>query len=219
MAGLFDLYTSSIEAPKRMYGESLVKGLMGSQAPQTEKNFSPAELQDLQKFIQTVYDKKIAYFSRPKEDLLKEARSLEAQAENYKKLKQTPPGSMSVEGLQKQAENLKNAAKGKLPTDFRVGYEDMLNVPMQVNWRDTLGQFRFKVDPTGSFNVYDAYDFNNPAHAEAVKKYAEMSPVSRFTSSMSDFIQGKEAALGEAYLGDISIPVNINLTGLEPSIK
>lgn len=95
----------------------------------------------------------------------------------------------------------------------------MYNVPMEFNWRDTLGRFRFKVNPEGQFNVYDTYDFNNTAHAEAVKKYAEMSPMSRFTSSMSDFLQGKEAALGEAYLGKTSIPVNVNLTGLEPSIK
>lgn len=219
MAGLFDLYTSAIDTPKRMYAESLFKSLVGSKTPQTENNFSKAELQDLQKLVKSVYDKKIAYFSRPKEELLKEAVTLENQAKTYEKLKQQPPGNLSVEGLRKQAENLRNAAQGKLPTDFKVGYEDMLNVPMTYNWRDTLGQFRFKVSPEGLFNVYDAYDFNNSAHADAVKRYAEMPPVARFTSALSDFLQGKEAALGEAYLGDTSIPVNLNLTGLEPTIK
>lgn len=219
MAGLFDLYASAIDTPKRMYAESLFKGLTGIQTPQTEKNFSPAELQDLQKFVKSVYDKKIAYFSRPKEELLKEASALENQAKTYEKLKQQPPGNLSVEGLRKQAENLRNASQGKLPMDFKVGYEDMLNIPMNYNWRDTLGQFRFKVTPEGMFNVYDNYDFNNSAHADAVKRYAAMSPMSRFTSSMSDFLQGKEAALGEAYLGNTAIPVNVNLTGLEPSIK
>lgn len=62
MAGLFDMYTSLVDTPKRMYAESLFKGLTGIQSPQTEKNFSVRELQDLQKLVKSVYDKKLLIF-------------------------------------------------------------------------------------------------------------------------------------------------------------
>jgi hypothetical protein len=39
-----------------------------------------------------------------------------------------------------------------------------------------------------------------------------MNPVQRFKSAMRDFLSGKEAALGEAYLGEKQgVPMNINV--------
>ena len=221
MAGLFDYfknaYQSNVDMPKRMYGESLAKALTGTNAtPQTESNFTKPELDTLKSFLDNVYKKKVEYFSRPKEVLLQEATQLEKQAEKFKGVKDS---GVSVEGLLNQAKNLKNAAQGKLPTDFNVGYRDFMNLypqNTQVNWNDTLGQFRFKVDEKGNYQVYDAYDFDNPSRSASVKKYAEMNPVNRFASSLSNFLKGNEAALGEAYLGTTSVPVNINLQYKDP---
>jgi hypothetical protein len=221
MAGLFDYlknaYQSNVDMPKRMYGESLVKSLTGTNStPQTESNFTKPELDVLKSFLDNVYQKKVEYFSRPKEVLLQEAAQLEKQAEKFKNVKDS---GVSVEGLLNQAKNLKNAAQGKLPTDFSVGYRDVMNLYPQntkVNWNDTLGQFRFKVDEKGNYQVYDNYDFDNPSRSASVKKYADMNPLSRFASSVSSFLQGNESALGEAYLGTKSVPVNINLQYRDP---
>lgn len=220
MAGLFDYfknaYQSNVDMPKRMYGESLAKAVTGTNAtPQTESNFTKPELDTLKSFLDNVYKKKVEYFSRPKEVLLQEATQLEKQAERFKNEKDT---EVSVPGLLAQAKNLRAAAEGKLPTDFKVGYQDFMQLyPKNTdnNWRDTLGQFRFKVDEKGNYNVYDAYDFNNPSHAPAVRKYAEMNPVMRLVSALKDF-SSNESSLGEAYLGTKSVPVNINLQYRDP---
>ena len=215
MAGLFDTiknyYQQNVETPKRMYGESLVKGILGIQSPQTEANFSQEELGVLKQALDQIYKNKIDYFSRPKEQLLSEAKKYEILAE---KAKQNPDANygMSLEGMLNQSKILRNAAEGKLPTDFKVDYNDLMKAypNSDINWRDTLGQFRFKVDDKGNYQVYDTYDFNNPSHKAAVDKYAEMNPISRLYNAIKDF-SSNDSSLGEAYLGNTSVPVNINI--------
>jgi hypothetical protein len=217
MAGLFDglknLYQQNIPSEKRMYGESLVKSVTGqNQQPQTESNFTSTELQTLKQFLDNVYQKKVEYFSRPKAELLKEASQLEQQAAKFKNDKNT---EVSVTGLLNQAQHLRKAADGVLPSDFSVSYKDFMNLypkNTNVNWNDTLGQFRFKVDNKGNYQVYDTYDFDNPSRSASVQRYAEMNPLTRFASSVSSFLKGNESALGEAYLGkNQGVPVNINI--------
>ena len=215
---LINLYQQNVDMPKRMYGESLAKGFLNSNpTPQTEANFTQPELDTLRSFLDNVYKKKVDYFSRPKEVLLQEAAQLEKQAEKYKN---EPKGKyeVSVPGLLAQAENLKKAANGILPSDFKVGYDEFMSVypkNTNVNWRDTLGQFRFKVDDKGNYSVYDAYDFNNPSHKKEVEKYASMNPLMRLVTALKDF-PSNESSLGEAYLGNRSVPVNINLQYRDP---
>ena len=215
MAGLFDTiknyYQQNVETPKRMYGESLVKGILGIQSPQTEANFSQEELDVLKQVLDQIYKNKLEYFSRPKEQLLSEAQKYEKLAE---KAKQNPDADygMSLEGMLKQSKILRNAAEGKMPTDFKVDYNDLMKAypNSDINWRDTLGQFRFKVDDKGNYQVYDTYDFNNPSHKAAVEKYAAMNPISRLYNAIKDF-SSNDSSLGEAYLGNTSVPVNINI--------
>ncbi len=227
MAGLFDTlkgyYQQNVETPKRMYGESLVKGILGIQSPQTEANFSPEELGVLKQFLDNVYKSKMDYFKRPKKELLKEANEIEAALKNYEqsaKIAQEKYPNKYFEPtdtLRKtQIKQLRDAAEGKLPTDFQVTYDSFDNwhgkfyPDSNIDWRNTLGSFRFKVDPKGNYQVYDQYDFDNPNHAPAVEKYAAMNPVSRLYSAIKDF-QTNDSSLGEAYLGKTSVPVNINL--------
>lgn len=224
MAGLFNYlknaYQSNVDMPKRMYGESLAKSVLGFQnSPQTEQNFTPEELGVLKNVLDTIYKNKIEYFSRPKEELLKDATMLEKKAELFKN---EPEGKydISVPALLAQATNLKNAANGKLPTDFKVDYTDLMNAypkNTDVNWHDTLGQFRFKVDNTGNYQVYDTYDFDNPSRSKSVQRYAEMNPVNRLITAATNFAKGNESSLGEAYLGkNQGVPVNINLQYRDP---
>ena len=227
MAGLFDTvknyYQQNVETPKRMYGESLVKGILGIQSPQTEANFNPQELEVLKQFLDNVYKEKIAYFSRPKKELLKEANELEVSLKNYEKsakvAQERYPDKIfeATDTLKRtQIKQLRDAAEGKLPTDFKVGYDMFDNwhgeyyPDTNIDWRNTLGNFRFKVDDKGNYQVYDQYDFDNPNHAPNVKKYAAMNPVSRLYNALKDF-SSNDSSLGEAYLGNISVPVNINL--------
>lgn len=227
MAGLFDTiknyYQQNVETPKRMYGESLAKGILGIQSPQTEANFNPQELAVLKQFLDNVYKSKMEYFTRPKKELLKEANELEISLKNYEKgakiaQEKFPEKEFEVtDNLKRtQIQQLRDAAAGKLPTDFKVGYDAFDNwrgnfyPDTNIDWRNTLGNFRFKVDKNGNYQVYDQYDFDNPNHAPAVEKYAAMNPLSRLYNAIKDF-QTNDSALGEAYLGKTSVPVNINV--------
>ena len=227
MAGLFDTlknyYQQNIELPKRMYGESLAKGILGIQSPQTEANFNQQELVILKQFLDNVYKDKMAYFTRPKKELLKEANELEVSLKNYEKSakiaqERYPDKAFEATDTLKrtQIKQLRDAAEGKLPTDFKVGYDMFDNwkgkyyPDTNIDWRNTLGNFRFKVDDKGNYQVYDQYDFNNPNHAPNVEKYAAMNPVSRLYNALKDF-SSNDSSLGEAYLGNTSVPVNINI--------
>lgn len=228
MAGLFDTlkgyYQQNVETPKRMYGESLVKGILGIQSPQTEANFSQEELGVLKQFLDNVYKNKIAYFTRPKEEMLKEANSLETQHQKMLKAidkakAENPEGTHVMDTtLLTRAKQLRDAAEGKLPTDFKVGYDDFAGTltkkgqypKTDIDWNNTLGQFRFKVDPQGNYQVYDQYDFSNPSRQPGVDRYASMNPISRLYNAVKD-MSTNTGALGEAYLGKTSVPVNINI--------
>ena len=229
MAGLFDTiknyYQQNVELPKRMYGESLAKGILGIQSPQTEANFNPEELGVLKQFLDNVYKNKMAYFSRPKKELLSEASQLESQAKQMqaaidKEKVNNPNATYAMDTtLLTRAKQLRDAAEGKFPTDFKVDYNDFYNVKKagspaypqtDINWRDTLGQFRFKVDDKGNYQVYDNYEFSNPSRQPNVDRYAAMNPLSRLYNSIKDF-SSNTGSLGEAYLGNEGVPVNINI--------
>ena len=230
MAGLFDTvknyYQQNVETPKRMYGESLVKGVLGIQSPQTEANFNPQELGVLKQFLDNVYKEKMAYFSRPKKELLAEANQLEKYAADAEKSileekKKNPKyeTDLNPKTFLTKAQQLKDAANGNMPTDFSVSYPNFYQQGQDpkgrypntnIDWKNTLGQFRFKVDNSGNYQVYDTYDFENPSHRPAVEKYAAMNPISRLYNAIKDF-SSNDSSLGEAYLGKTSVPVNINL--------
>ena len=216
------IYRRNVDMPKRVYGEALLKSLVGRiEVPMTEADFTPQELEILAQRINESYQKKLAYFSRPKDELLSDATSFEQQAADMAAREAKDPEvkgrlGLTSTGLAAQAKLLRQAAEGILPTDFSFGYEDFLTskVPSQgVNWRDTLGRFRYKVDPaTNTFRVYDTYEFANRAHKAANERYAAMTPVQRFKTAFGDFLSGKEAAFGEAYLGaEKGVPMNINV--------
>ena len=218
------IYRRNVEMPKRVYGESLLKSFMGrTEVPMTETDFTPQELDVLSQLVNESYQKKVAYFSRPKEQLLADAADFDKQAAAAAAMEKKDPASkgmfgLTSSGLASQAKLLREAAQNKIPSDFSFGYEDFMHskVPKQdINWRDTLGRFRYKVDPTtNTFRVYDTYEFSNKAHQAANDAYAAMTPVQRFKTALSDFFGGREAALGEAYLGtEKGVPMNINVRG------
>ena len=216
------IYRRNVDAPKRVYGESLLRSFTGrTEVPMTETDFTPQELDVLAQLVNENYQKKLAYFGRPKDQLMADAIAFEKRAADMAAREKKDPqikGSIGLtsSGLTAQARLLRQAAEGKLPEDFSFGYEDFMDAKTPsrgVNWRDTLGRFRYKVDPTTNmFRVYDTYEFSNKAHQAANERYAAMNPVQRFKSALSDFLAGKEAALGEAYLGtDKGVPMNINI--------
>ena len=216
------IYRRNVEAPKRVYGESLAKAAMGrTDIPITESDFTPQELDALTQLVNENYQKKQAYFSRPKKELLADAAEMEKEAQVKAQMEKADPKNIGAlgltsSGLLSQAKLLRQAAEGKLPDDFSFGYEHFMDAqtPTQgVNWRDTIGRFRYKVDPqSNTFKVYDTYEFSNKSREDAIKRYAEMNPLQRFKTAMGEFLSGKEAALGEAYLGaDKGVPTNINL--------
>jgi len=216
------IYRRNVEMPKRVYGETLLKSFTGrTEVPMTEADFTPQELDVLAQLVNENYQKKLAFFSRPKKELLVDAADFEKRAAQMAAQEKRDPqikGSLGLtsSGLAAQAKLLRQAAEGKLPSDFSFGYEDFMNAKtpsQEVNWRDTLGRFRYKIDPaTNTFRVYDTYEFSNAAHQNANAQYAAMNPAQRFKSALSDFLAGKEAAFGEAYLGaEKGVPMNINV--------
>jgi hypothetical protein len=216
------IYRRNVDAPKRVYGEALMKSFSGrTKVPITETDFTPQELGVLSQLVNESYQKKLAYFGRPKDELLSEASQFEKDAAHMAILEKNDPDikgtiGLTSKGLAAQARLLKDAAAGKTPQDFSFGYEDYTNAKTptnDVNWVDTLGRFRYKVDPaTSIFQVYDTYDFANMAHQKANQEYASMSPTQRFKSALSNFFKGDQSALGEAYLGtNQGVPMNIKI--------
>lgn len=210
---LYDIYKELSSTPGKTYKDALVRSFTGrTESPITESNYSPEELNTLKVFLDNVYKKKKDYFSRPKAELLAEADKKDKLADIMEKRDKEEANTV---GLRNQAKNLRNAAQGQMPSDFYVGYDEFQNhypKDTETNWRDTLGQFRFKVDPeTGKYQIYDKYGFDNPSHSGNVQRYQQMNPVSRATSSLYDFFTGNTSALGEAYLGKKEVPMSINL--------
>jgi hypothetical protein len=226
---LTDAYRNAVNMRKRVYGESLLKSFTGrTNAPISESDFTSGELSNLDNLVKQHYQQKIAYFTRPKTELLQDAAQLEKNAQYYSEQLKTlsPDKTDMVERAQDnvrlaltQAQQLKEAAQGKLPSDFAFGYSGygertgknkFTNDP--AGWAQTLGRFRYKVDPsTGAYQVYDSYDFNNDVHKYAAEKYANMSPPARMGNALADtFLGGDQYALGEAYLsGKNVVPLSI----------
>ena len=226
---LTDAYRNAVDMRKRVYGESLLKSFTGrTNSPINESDFTRGELSNLDNLIKTHYQQKMAYFTRPKTELLQDAAQLEKNAQYYSEQLKTlsPDKTDMVERAQNnarlaltQAQQLKEAAQGKLPSDFAFGYSGygertgenkFTNDP--AGWGQTLGRFRYKVDPsTGAYQVYDSYDFNNGVHKYAAENYANMSTPARMGNSLANtFLGGDQYALGEAYLsGGNAVPVSI----------
>jgi hypothetical protein len=97
--------------------------------------------------------------------------------------------------------------------DLQQGTPEEQAIEQKLNsLRNTLGRFRYKVNPNNNeFNIYDTYDFNNGDRENRVLEYSQMSPSQRAYKSISEFLGGDDAALGEAYLGLKGVPVNIKL--------
>lgn len=225
---LVDAYRQNVDMRKRVYGESLVKSFTNrTGAPITNQTFSPEELQSLDEIIKKHYAQKMAQFQRPKAELLANANALEeAAAEDLKYLEVMKPKNPNdhealtnnARRYRTQAQQLRDAAQGKLPADFSFGYRDYGKLVGDntyaedpKGWAQTLGRFRYKVDPkTGEYQVYDRYDFNNLVHEDKVKNYADMSAPQRLANALAKTVMGDKYALGEAYLaGPNSIPVDI----------
>jgi hypothetical protein len=232
---LVNKYRDAVDMRKRTYGESLLKSFANkTNIPISNSNFTENELQALDKLIKSNYEEKIAYFSRPKKELLQDATDLEKNAQYYLTQLKTIPldKTRMIEKAQNEArlsltkaKQLKEAAQGKLPTDFVFGYSEYGERTGEnkytkdpVGWAQTLGRFRYKVDPTtGTYQAYDSYDFNNEVHKYQAENYSEMSPPTRMINALANtFISNDQYALGEAYLsGKNAIPVNITRT-LQP---
>lgn len=235
--GLFDSiaekYRNAVDMRKRVYGESLLKSFTGNtDKPINNSDFTSSELVNLDNLIKQHYQQKIAYFTRPKEELLQDAAQLEKNAQDDIRRSNreekhgltliTPERYQNRARLQlTQAQQLKEAAQGKLPTDFmfeytgygerndRNGVNSFSNDPS--GWAQTLGRFRYKINPTtGEYQAYDAYDFNNEVHRYQAENYSEMSPPVRMGSALTNTFIGDPYALGEAYLtGSKSVPIDI----------
>jgi hypothetical protein len=226
---LTDAYRNAVDMRTRTYAESLLKSFANrTQSPITESNFSEKELAALNNLIKSHHQEKLSYFTRPSKELLKDASELDATAKDDFNTAQTFASSNPgmVEKLQSrarllttQAQQLREAAQGKIPTDFsfdyrgygsRVSQNDFAGDP--AGWAHTLGRFRYKVDPaTGQYQVYDSYDFNNEVHKFRADDFAKMSPPARLGNALVDtFLKGDQYALGEAYLsGKNAVPVSI----------
>lgn len=231
---LADFYRENTDMRARTYGESLLKSFTGrTNVPITNEDFTSAQLANLDNLVKSHYAQKSAFFNRPKPDLLRDAVKLEKEAKdqvdyatrafnpNNKNTKESYERSVrAAQKLQTQAKQLREAAEGKTPTDFAFSYDDYLPAnttdPLYryddpAGWNKTLGRFRYKVDPaTGSYEIYDRYDFNNEALRDKGKNYAAMSAPERLITSLAATAAGNETALGQAYLsGENSIPVSI----------
>ena len=226
---LSDAYRNSVDMRRRVYGESLLKSFTGrTNAPISNSDFTPNELSNLDNLIKEHYQQKIAYFTRPKTELLQDAANLEKNAQYYLTQLKTIPSDKTgmIERAQNearlsltQAQQLKEAAQGKLPTDFTFGYSGYGErtgtnkyTKDPVGWAQTLGRFRYKIDPaTGAYQAYDSYDFNNEVHKYQAEKYSEMSPPTRMVNALANtFISNDQYALGEAYLsGKNAVPIAI----------
>ena len=231
---LTDAYRNAVDMRKRVYGDSLLKSFTGrTNAPISESDFTSGELSNLDNLIKTHYQQKMTYFTRPKTELLQDAAQLEKTAQHYSENarqyseQNTLPDKTNMAKRAQnrarlaltQAQQLKEAAQGKLPSDFafgysgygeRIGENKFTNDP--AGWAQTLGRFRYKVDPsTGAYQVYDSYDFNNDVHKYKAEKYADMSPPARMGNALTDtFLYGNQYALGEAYLsGQNAVPLSI----------
>ena len=224
---LVDAYRDKFDARKRTYGESLLKSFTGrTQTPITESDYTLAERKALDQLIKEHYAQKMAQFNRPPAALLQNAKELEkAAAEELGYANSAGASTHAKEKAQAnarryttQANQLRAAAKGELPTDFAFGYPDygtrvglnsFSNDPQ--GWAQTLGRFRYKINPkTGEYQAYDTYDFNNEAHKYDVQRYADMSAPKRFFNALANTYEGDQYALGEAYLaGPNSVPVTI----------
>jgi hypothetical protein len=226
---LLDLYKKNVSLPARTYGESLLKSFTGNtSSPITNANVNAEEQASLDALIKQHYAQKMAQFTRPKAELLQNAVDLEKAAkEEMDYIKSiNPKHTSTIDGVLdkakhwvKQAAQLREAAQGKLPTNFAFsypGYGEHISENRYTNdpqgWSTTLGRFRYEVNPkTGEYRAYDAYDFNNEAHKPNVDNYNQMSAPARMANALADtFIKGNKYALGEAYLsGENSVPVNI----------
>ncbi len=230
---LTDAYRNSVDMRKRLYGESLLKSFTGrTDVPVSNSDFTPSELANLDSLIKQHYQQKMAYFTRPKAELLQDAAQLEQNAQDDIRRSNreqkngltliTPERFQNRARLQlTQAQQLRDAAQGKLPTDFtfdymgygertdRSGVNSFSNDPL--GWAQTLGRFRYKIDPaTGAYEAYDKYDFNNEVHKYEAEKYADMPPPARLANALINTLFGDPYALGEAYLtGSKSVPISI----------
>lgn len=228
---LMDAYRQNTDMRARTYGESLLKSFTGNvNKPITNTDFTQEQLATLNNFINSHYQKRMELYSRPKSDLLRDATQVEKEAldkisfaeRNFDPKKETTKEAYAntikrAQSLQTKARQLREAASGKLPTDFAFAYEDYRPPGVTEHfyqdpqgWNETLGRFRYKVDPTtGTYEVYDKYDFNNEA-LRSGKNYTSMSAPERLLTSLASTAAGNKFALGEAYLsGENSIPVNI----------
>jgi len=226
---LANAYRNTIDMRKRTYGESLMKSFANrTQSPITESDFSEKELAALNDLIRTNHQQKMQYFARPAGELLRNANELEAAAKKEAEVARLFKQSNSIDManlsenrsrlLVTQAQQLRDAAQGKAPTDFSFDYKNYGNVVGEVafsndpaGWAQTLGRFRYKVDPaTNEYQVYDSYDFNNEMHKNRVSDFSKMSPPARMANALADTLTGNRYALGEAYLsGPNAVPVAI----------
>ena len=228
-SSLADKYRSSVDMRKRTYGESLLKSLTNTTSkPISNTDFTEKELDALDNLIKSHYQDKLNYFTRPKKVLLDEAKILENNAKRDFDYSKTidPEKTDLLENVKNkaqlqltQAQQLREAAEGKIPNDFsfqytgyggRIGQNKFENDP--VGWAQTLGRFRYKVNPeTGEYQVYDSYDFNNQVHNYAAQNYAQMNPMKRMGSALANtFLGDDQYALGEAFLsGKNAVPVEI----------
>jgi hypothetical protein len=226
---LVNKYKNAIDMRERTYGESLLKSLFGrTNVPIDASNFSQAELSALNDLVKSNYQQKMAQFSRPKPMLLRDAAELEKTAnETLAYVKSLDPSDKSTieknqnhaRLLATQAQQLREAAQGKMPTDFAFGYSGYGERTGQnkfgqdpAGWAQTLGRFRYKMDPaSGDYQVYDSYDFNNDVHKQKAQEYAAMSAPARLGNALSaTILGGDQYALGEAYLsGKNAVPVDI----------
>jgi hypothetical protein len=207
------LYQDIIPLHKRIYAESLLKAMTGNESkPITNTDFSQSELNDLTKAVNEAYQyKKQQYIDPTRAELLKEAAFYDEPVQT---------GLPNQLGLSPDHANRLRQYADKRPTDFAFSYEDYGDdLYLHDTWQDrppianTLGEFRYRVLPTGEFEVYDEYNFDAEPEEEASKvaEYAAMNPFMRALMATKDFLGGMPNSYGMAYLGDKGPPVSIKL--------
>lgn len=215
---LMGAYRNTVPSNARAYGESLLKSFTNNiDIPITGGDFSPAEMAKLNEMVAAHHAQKLAQFKMPKKNLLENATAFDkAAAEELDYAKNAAGASpaavekslANAQHWTTQAKQFREAAQGKIPTDFAFGYPDYPKDAATM--ASTLGRFRYKPTPDG-YQVYDNYDFNNESHKANAERYNKMLPPVRLMNALYDSF-GNKSAMGEAYLtGKNSVPVDIRL--------
>jgi len=227
--GLFDLAKRFIPAPARFYTQTM---LGDKTKPLTQNDLTPEELSQLNEAIQSSRIR-----LQQKYETIKNAKSFNelpmdiqkkiTASEDYLKFdiggKTPEEANLKGKNLSDFLANALQEAKTKAILNQEQFQQGLGNVQYQDYSennpiRDTLGRFNYKINPDGTINILDSYDFSNPQRQQNVVDYAKMTPTEKALSvaksgflniGLPNYIKGVAGKAGEAYIGADGRPVNI----------